>query len=95
MKYYPVSDAELRNLTLTNTAATFAFSVASACGVFALDLTKDFAMATGVPAATFATWGGFRLTAIAVGVIASLAGVALIVWRQRIVSDLKTETEFE
>jgi hypothetical protein len=95
VKYYPVTDAELRDQGLSNTASAVAFSIASACAVFVLDLTKDFAITADVPAAAAVTWGGYRIAAMVVGAASLLVGFYLTWRRHRFVGDLKRETRFD
>lgn len=95
MKYYPVTDAELRDQGRSSATSAVAFSIASACLVFALDLTKDFAITADVPAEAIATWGGYRIAAVAIGVASFSVGLYLTVRRWIFIHDLKRETDFD
>lgn len=94
MKWYPISDSELRFLAVADGASALLFSFGSACVVFALDLTKDFAMASDVPVAAATTWGGYKVAAWILGFVSGMSGAAVVVWRGMTVKKLKDATDF-
>lgn len=95
MKYFPVSESELRTFAILNGAAAASFSIAAGALTFGLDLSKDFALAADIPEGAAIVWGGYKFASFIVAAMFSIFGIALLVYRRHLVSEIKSQTEFD
>jgi hypothetical protein len=92
MKCYTITDGELNNLSLANTLFAVSCSLAAACFGFAMDITKDIALAGQLTPAgevlahvvrPTAWWGTGIFTAIA---------LLMLRWRHNAIAIIKKES---
>lgn len=93
MKEYPLTEGELNELAGLGLLATACFSLAAGAFGFAIDVSKDVAFATDLPATAVTFWETLRGVALALAGVLTLCGGGFV-WRGRSrLSAIKRETD--
>ena len=95
MKYYPLSKGDIRFLTVSNALTSICFAVAAACATFSLDVERDFAIASNVPPAAVAKWGGYEVAAGILAFVLFIVGAGFWIWRELALRAIEEETQFD
>ena len=94
VKEYPLDEAELNELAGLSALSSVAFAVATFALGFALDVSKDLALAP-VNASETTFWGTLRGVAFVVAALGFFAGIYLVVRGHMRVGQIKRETDHE
>lgn len=93
MKEYPLTEGELNELAGIGMLATVCFSLAAALFGFAVDVSKDIAFSTALPATVATFWGALRGGAMVLAVILALVGGAFVLRGRSRLNAIKRETD--
>lgn len=92
MRCYSVTDSELKQIGLANIAITATSSIGTGFLAFALDVFKDTELAEAVPATAQVALGYVQPICIGLGVAFWVTTIALMWWRNSMVTLIKTES---